>query len=81
VHPRLGDSGIANVKAGTRTAGKSEPSRFAIRCRGCGKHIIWPGLCYTCATGLPRRMLPETLVEAEPTPGESVTPALPTNSL
>jgi hypothetical protein len=24
------------------------------RCRLCGKAIVWPGLCYTCATGLPR---------------------------
>ena len=28
------------------------------RCRQCRKPIIWPGLCYTCATGLPRQLRP-----------------------
>ena len=25
-------------------------------CRRRAKPIVWPGLCYTCATGLPRRL-------------------------
>lgn len=29
------------------------------RCRACAKPILWPGLCYTCATGRPRRCVPE----------------------
>jgi len=28
------------------------------RCRQCRKPIVWPGLCYTCATGLPRQLRP-----------------------
>jgi hypothetical protein len=28
----------------------------ATRCRLCRKVIVWPGLCYTCATGLPRQL-------------------------
>jgi hypothetical protein len=27
-------------------------------CRRCRKPIVWPGLCYTCATGLPRQVRP-----------------------
>ena len=30
------------------------------RCRQCRKPIVWPGLCYTCATGLPRQLRPRT---------------------
>jgi len=30
------------------------PAALATRCRRCRKPIVWPGLCYTCATGLPR---------------------------
>src|SRR5712691_10603736 len=26
-------------------------------CRSCGVGICWPGRCYTCATGRPRRIL------------------------
>jgi hypothetical protein len=28
------------------------------RCRVCRKPIVWSGLCYTCATGLPRNGRP-----------------------
>jgi hypothetical protein len=32
-----------------------QPRVTATRCRRCRKAIVWPGLCYTCATGpLPR---------------------------
>lgn len=75
----LGDNGIRvateNVSGGERSVSKSEPSTSAIRCRKCGKHIIWPGLCYTCATGLPRQMVPEALVGAEPISGRPDTRA------
>ena len=27
------------------------------RCRACAKPIIWPGLCYTCATKRPRLLM------------------------
>jgi hypothetical protein len=33
-------------------------SSSATRCRRCRKPIVWPGLCYTCATGLPRMLRP-----------------------
>ena len=33
-------------------------SGSSTRCRQCGKAIVWPGLCYTCATGLPRLLRP-----------------------
>jgi hypothetical protein len=36
------------------------------RCRNCHKPIIWPGLCYTCATGLPRRLMRVTLPDDGP---------------
>jgi hypothetical protein len=38
----------------------SEPGPYppGARCRVCRKRIIWPGRCYTCATGLPRRLFP-----------------------
>lgn len=32
------------------------PSNGQTRCRSCRQPIIWPGLCYTCATGQPRRL-------------------------
>jgi hypothetical protein len=35
------------------------------RCRQCRKPIIWPGLCYTCATGLPRRLRPREAAVGE----------------
>ena len=28
------------------------------RCRKCHKAIVWPGLCYACAAGLPRQLRP-----------------------
>ena len=35
----------------------SQPIRASqTRCRTCGKGSVWPGLCSTCATGLPRRL-------------------------
>ena len=35
----------------------SQPIRASQpRCRTCGKGSVWPGLCSTCATGLPRRL-------------------------
>jgi hypothetical protein len=37
------------------------------RCRQCRKPIVWPGLCYTCATGLPRQLRPrEDRADASP---------------
>jgi len=35
------------------------------RCRECHKRIVWPGLCYTCATGLPRQLRPRQESEEE----------------
>jgi len=40
----------------------------AARCRRCRKAIVWPGLCYSCATGLPRRLRPATEDEHETPP-------------
>jgi hypothetical protein len=37
-------------------ASAAHPSGTIARCRRCHKPIIWPGLCYTCATGLPRQL-------------------------
>jgi hypothetical protein len=36
---------------------KPRAPALATRCRRCRKPIVWPGLCYTCATGLPRQIL------------------------
>jgi hypothetical protein len=36
---------------------KPRAPALATRCRRCRKPIVWPGLCYTCATGLPRLIL------------------------
>jgi hypothetical protein len=33
-----------------------QPALVGPRCRRCAKGIVWPGLCYTCATALPRRL-------------------------
>ena len=38
-----------------RVAGSSR-QRGSV-CRSCGVGICWPGRCYTCATGRPRRIL------------------------
>lgn len=39
------------------------------KCRRCGKGIIWPTLCYTCATGRPREIMrPDELI------GETIPP-------
>lgn len=35
------------------------------RCRQCHKPIVWPGLCYTCATGVPRQLRPRKNTEDE----------------
>ena len=40
----------------TRLVSDGYPGGTIARCRHCHKPIIWPGLCYTCATGLPRRL-------------------------
>jgi hypothetical protein len=37
-------------------ASAAHSSGTIARCRRCHKPIIWPGLCYTCATGLPRQL-------------------------
>jgi hypothetical protein len=34
----------------------SARTALGTRCRMCAKRIVWPGRCYTCATGLPRRI-------------------------
>ncbi len=39
------------------TESKPRAPALATRCRRCRKPIVWPGLCYTCATGLPRQIL------------------------
>jgi hypothetical protein len=39
-----------------RDRGQSDAQAGTTRCRECHKPIIWPGRCYTCATGLPRRL-------------------------
>jgi hypothetical protein len=39
------------------TDSKPRAPALATRCRRCRKPIVWPGLCYTCATGLPRQIL------------------------
>jgi hypothetical protein len=39
------------------TESKPRAPALATRCRRCRKPIVWPGLCYTCATGLPRLIL------------------------
>ena len=41
------------------TDSKPRAPALATRCRRCRKPIVWPGLCYTCATGLPRQILRE----------------------
>jgi hypothetical protein len=54
------------VNARVRSAGReatvsnADPNASNPRCRLCGKPIIWPGLCYTCATGLPRLLTRHT---------------------
>ena len=40
----------------------------ATRCRLCRKVIVWPGLCYTCATGLPRQVRPREKPDVESLP-------------
>jgi hypothetical protein len=49
------------------TDSKPRAPALATRCRRCRKPIVWPGLCYTCATGLPRLILraDERLVVAD----------------
>jgi hypothetical protein len=49
------------------------------RCRRCHKAILWPGLCYTCATGLPRqlRRAPDETRETTPSAGRAVRSAAP----
>jgi len=49
------------------TDSKPRAPALATRCRRCRKPIVWPGLCYTCATGLPRQILrsDERLVAAD----------------
>lgn len=43
----------------------------ATRCRQCRKPIIWPGRCYSCATGLPRHLTRRQAAPDEaPTPDE-----------
>ena len=49
----------------SRTASAGPP-----RCRACGKGIVWPGLCYTCATGLPRRLCRPEEYRREPADGQ-----------
>lgn len=71
---------IAGVNSGARAAAKRQHSTSAIRCRKCSKHIIWPGLCYTCATGLPRQVQPETLAGVEPAPLADDAQVLPSNA-
>jgi hypothetical protein len=82
--PTLGDNAIgtavADANSGSRAAAKRQHSTSVIRCRKCSKHIIWPGLCYTCATGLPRQVQPETLAAAEPAPHADDAQVLPSNA-
>ena len=36
-------------------------------CHSCRKLIVWPGLCYTCATGKPRLIVRrDERIQAEP---------------
>jgi hypothetical protein len=51
--PARGAAGIGTGERMTVTEGSS-----TTRCRQCRKPIVWPGLCYTCATGLPRQLRP-----------------------
>jgi len=38
-------------------------------CHMCRKLIVWPGLCYTCATGRPRLIVrPDERLGPEPEP-------------
>ena len=46
--------------------GKTDPGASSTRCRACRKPIIWPGLCYTCATGLPRQLTQRKPPDDEP---------------
>ncbi len=41
------------------------------RCHICRKGIVWPGLCYSCATGRPRLIVrPDERANARNLPGE-----------
>jgi hypothetical protein len=53
---RLGGAGEVGTlePEGTRVTEDGSTTR----CRQCRKPIVWPGLCYTCATGLPRQLRP-----------------------
>ena len=62
----------AAVHAACVAAGRLEPTEIRVsegglttRCRQCHKSIVWPGLCYTCATGLPRQLRPRENTAAE----------------
>ena len=65
--PARGAAGIGTGERMTVTEGGS-----TTRCRQCRKPIIWPGLCYTCATGLPRQLRPRQ-DNADESPGHPVT--------
>ncbi len=44
--------------SGTST-NDSAPTEYRLnnRCHICRKGIVWPGLCYSCATGRPRQIM------------------------
>ena len=47
-------------------------SSSGTRCRQCHKVIVWPGLCYTCATGRPRQLIGPSAEERHKAPSPAV---------
>jgi hypothetical protein len=48
-------------------------------CHICRKLIVWPGLCYTCATGKPRLIVRRDEREAESDAYPGATDSKPTS--